>query len=174
MKEFSTAVFMFIVPGIVANVTHMIIVKKDLFPFLAIPLSEKWLGKNKTLRGFLYLPLAMGIVCLTDSMIAGPFSASHFSDLYIGMGLGLAYMLSELPNSFVKRRVGILSGESSGKFRILQLIIDKADSLTGACIFYYLLMKTEVWQAFALFLFSLLLHISISYLLVLSKLKKSI
>lgn len=174
MSEFKLHIYLFIIPGIIGNVAHMIVVKKNWFSFLAIPVSTAVFGQNKTLRGFVFLPLAIGASCLILSWIAGPFSSTPFNDFLIGMGLGLAYMLAELPNSFLKRKLGIAPGESAGKFSFFQLVVDKTDSLLGACIFYFFAMKTGFGVILTLFVVSFLLHISISYLLVVTKLKKSI
>jgi hypothetical protein len=174
MARFSIHIFMFIIPGIVGNVMHMIIVKKNMFAFIAKPISDKWFGKNKTYRGFIFLPLAMGLVCITESILYGPFSTGYLRDLYIGMGLGFIYMLSELPNSFIKRRLGITTGSTSSDHRIVQLIADKTDSLIGATVFYFFMMKIQAWETLLLFTISLILHFSISWLLVLMNLKKSI
>jgi len=174
MDEFKVHIYMFIIPGIIGNVAHMLVVKKDLLSFFAKPISVEMFGKNKTFRGFVFLPLVIGTVCLLESFFIGPFSKDYLSDFLIGFGLGLAYMLAELPNSYLKRRQGIAPGESSGKNRIFQLVIDKSDSLIGACIFYYFAMNTGFISILVLFIVSFLFHISISYLLVLTKLKKSI
>jgi len=165
---------MFIISGIIGNVAHMFVVKKDMLPFLAKPISVAVFGKNKTFRGFVFLPLAIGTVCLLESLFFGPFSTNYLSDFLIGVGLGLAYMLAELPNSYFKRKRGIAPGEWAGKNRIYQVVIDKSDSLIGACIFYYFAMNTGINTILLLFVISFLLHISISYLLVIMKLKKSI
>lgn len=174
MTEFKVHIYLFIIPGIIGNVAHMLVVKKDLFSFFAKPISPDLFGKNKTLRGFVFLPLAIGTVCLLESLLLGPFSNDLLNDFLIGFGLGLAYMLAELPNSYLKRRQGIAPGESAGNNRIFQLVIDKSDSLIGACIFYYFAMNTGFSAILLLFISSFLLHISISFLLVLTKLKKSI
>ncbi len=174
MNEFKVHIYLFIIPGIIGNVAHMIVVKKDLLSFLAKPISTERFGLNKTLRGFVFLPLAIGTVCLLESVFIGPFSKNYLSDFLIGFGLGLAYMLAELPNSFFKRRQGIAPGESAGKNKFFQLVIDKSDSLFGACIFYYFAMNTGFSTILLLFIISFLLHIIISYLLVIMKLKKSI
>jgi hypothetical protein len=174
MNGFSINVFMFIIPGIIGNVLHMIIVKKNMFAYLAIPVSVRLFGENKTLRGFIFLPLAMGLVCISESFIIGPFSINHLKDLYVGMGLGFVYMLSELPNSFIKRQLGIPTGASSENYKILQLFADKTDSLIGASVFYFFMMQIQAWETVLLFTISLILHFSISYLLVLMNLKKSI
>jgi len=165
---------MFIIPGIIGNVAHMVVVKKDLLSFLAKPVSPGLFGENKTFRGFVFLPIAIGLGCLLGSIFKGPFSTGYFSDFLIGVGLGLAYMLAELPNSFIKRRRGIAPGKSAHGFWVFQLIIDKADSLIGACIFFYFAMNTGLNQIVILFAVSFFLHISISYFLVVIKLKKSI
>ncbi len=174
MDDFRVHIYMFLIPGIIGNVAHMVIVKKDLFSFLARPVSVEMFGRNKTLRGFVFLPLAMGTVCLLESLFIGPFNTHYLNDFLVGLGLGLAYMLAELPNSYLKRRQGIAPGESAENSRIFQLIIDKTDSLIGACIFYYFATNTDLRIIAVLFMVSFLLHISISYLLVLTKLKKSI
>ena len=174
MGGFKIHIYMFIIPGIIGNVLHMIVVNKNLLSFLAKPISVEMFGTNKTFRGFVFLPLAIGTVCLLESFFIGPFSTYYLSDFLIGLSLGLAYMLAELPNSFLKRRLGIAPGESAPNFRFFQLFIDKTDSLTGACIFYYFAMKTSFSVILLLFIISFLLHISISYILVLTKLKKSI
>ncbi len=174
MTGFSISVFMFIIPGIVGNVMHMVIVKKNMFPNLAIPVSIRLFGENKTIRGFIFLPLAMGFVCIAESFIVGPFCIDHIKDLYVGMGLGFVYMLSELPNSFIKRRLGIPTGASSENYKILQLIADKTDSLIGATVFYFFMMEIQFRETVLLFTISLILHFSISWLLVLMNLKKSI
>lgn len=174
MNCFRVHIFLFIIPGIIGNVAHMIVVKKNLLPSLARPVSVELFGKNKTLRGFVFLPLAIGIVCLLESFLFGPFGIGYLRDFWIGIGLGLAYMLAELPNSYFKRRQGIAPGESAGNNRIFQILMDKSDSLIGACIFYYFAMNTGFGAILLLFIISFLLHVSISYLLVVMKLKKSI
>jgi hypothetical protein len=174
MNQFSVHIYLFIIPAIIGNVAHMIVVKKDLFPFLAKPISLETFGENKTYRGFVFLPIAIGTVCLLESIVIGPFSKNYLSDLFVGFGLGLAYMLAELPNSYIKRKKGIAPGQSAPNNRIFQLIIDKTDSLIGACIFYFFAMQTGFQTIAILFTVSFLLHISISYLLVIMKLKKSI
>ena len=174
MNDFKTHIFLFILPGIIGNVAHMIVVKKDWFSFLAFPISTPAFGENKTFRGFVFLPLAIGAACLAFSLLFGPLSTNPFNDFLIGMGLGLSYMIAELPNSFLKRKLGIAPGESAANFSFLQLFIDKTDSLLGACIFYFFAMNTGFGVIALLFTVSFLLHISISYLLVVTKLKKSI
>jgi CDP-diacylglycerol--serine O-phosphatidyltransferase len=174
MTDISIYIFLFIIPGLLGNVSHMVVVKKDIFRCLSIPLSIKLFGRNKTWRGFIYLPVAMGFICLIESTLFGPFSKDHLKDVLISTALGLVYMISELPNSAFKRRLGIAAGESAPRFRIIQLIIDKTDSLAGACIFFAWVLQIKFAEILLLFLFCVLLHFGISYLLFVLGLKKSI
>lgn len=53
----------------------------------------------------------------------------------IGLLLGLAYSLFELPNSFLKRRIGIDSGgDARGPRRLIFATLDQADSVIGCVL----------------------------------------
>jgi len=119
------------------------------------------------------LPILSAAVGAVMSYSFGPFTKANTSDILIAGCLGIMYILSELPNSFTKRRLGIKSG-SVGTNKRLQLIIDKTDSLIGICIFYFLVVDISVIGLLIIFLISLLTHLALSYLLVLIGLKKSI
>lgn len=56
------------------------------------------------------------------------------SPLLLGSVFGLSYSLSELPNSFVKRRFGIAPGAVSPRHRFAQYVIDQADSAAGGTV----------------------------------------
>ena len=83
-------------------------------------------------------------------------------------------MVFELPNSYVKRKLGIAQGEYSKSHKVLQLLIDKVDSLLGVFVFYYFATSVPFITILVLFLAAFLIHISLSYLLVVLKIKKSI
>lgn len=108
------------------------------------------------------------------SLAMGPINQNLLTDTGIGAGLGLVYMLSELPNSFVKRRLGIATGESTGRYKTFQLIIDKTDSLFGTCLFYYIATSVPFTYIALFFVIAFILHLSISTLLYRIKLKKNI
>ncbi|MGK0428141.1 MAG: CDP-diacylglycerol--serine O-phosphatidyltransferase [Ulvibacter sp.] len=158
---------------VLANTCHIIFVKKKWLSFLYIPLSTAAFGKNKTLRGFILLPLFSGFWVFIFSFWQGPFMNDIWHDLSIGFVLGMVYLLSELPNSFVKRRLGIANGEHSKKYKGLQMIIDKVDSLVGMLIFYYLVTTINATETLMLFLFSLFVSLSVSFVLYSLKIKKS-
>jgi hypothetical protein len=152
----------------------MIVVKYDWFSQLAKPISELLFGSSKTYRGFIILPVLTGTIALANNLLFGPFGVSLGYTFFIGLVLGFAYLLFELPNSYFKRRLGIAPGEQSEKYRILQFVIDKLDSLIGVLLFYYLFMSISFYDLLVLFAVAFLIHITISYLLVLLNIKRSI
>ena len=131
MNDLYIHIYLFFLPLILGNVLHMIIVNRNWFNGLAFPISKKLLGNSKTYRGIIVLPILTGLLALISSFWFGPFEMSLAYDAFVGFGLGLAYILAELPNSFVKRRLGLANGEQSKKYKYLQIFTDKSDSLIG-------------------------------------------
>jgi ABC-type bacteriocin/lantibiotic exporter with double-glycine peptidase domain len=158
---------------ILANVGHMVLVKKDGLSFLSIPIAPQALGQNKTLRGFIVLPILSAFFLGVFSFLKGPFLGDIIYDIAAGLGFGLAYLLAELPNSYIKRRLGIANGEHSKKYRVLQIFVDKSDSLIVMIFFYYSLGLISLIDSLYLFFVALLISLSVSYLLFSFKLKKS-
>src|SRR5438445_5057346 len=91
----------------------------------AIPLDggrtfrgQRLFGANKTLRGFVIMVPATGVsfALLADvagrlpSGLAGPWPVPSADYALLGMWAGLGFMLGELPNSFVKRQLGVAPG----------------------------------------------------------------
>lgn len=171
--DFRTHIFLLFLPLIIANVLHMVIVKKDGLSTWAIPISVKQFGTSKTWRGFIILPLV-------TALLTWFFNATFLQDilgnleaLLLGFGLGFSYMVWELPNSYIKRRLGIANGQKSKKMPLLQVFTDKADSLIGVFLFYYGVMSVSFLDVVILFALSMAIHMSLSYLLYSLKIKKS-
>ena len=193
-----------LIPLIVSNVLHMVLVKKNGLTSLCIPLNSTLFGPNKTLRGFLFVPFVNGILYLVVNWPGGwllsglspesylqqeinighdPTYQSYSIDINflnlllmqvsIGAVYGLFYMLIELPNSWIKRRMGIASGESSTRFRWFFTLLDKTDSAIGVSLFFGFLNDFNIEMMLQFFLCASSLHFGISGLLVLSKIKKS-
>ena len=138
-----------IAPLLVAGAVHGPVIKRDLLPWLARPLDlgrtfrgERVLGANKTWRGLLLMSAVSVLVVLLQKQLyaIGPFrsiSALDYSEtswLALGLALGLGYSLSELPNSFVKRRLGIPPGGVSRRRAVGQYLVDQADSAIGGTL----------------------------------------
>lgn len=172
MSDFYIHLYLFFLPLILGNVLHMIIVKCDWFKSSAFPISKRLFGENKTYRGIIVLPILTGLLALLSSFWFGPFEMSVEYNFFVGFGLGLTYILAELPNSYIKRRLGIANGAQSKKYKYLQYFTDKADSLIGVSVFYFLVTAVSFETILVLFCMGIVLHISLSQLLVLIKIKK--
>lgn len=167
MSDFMKHIFVVIVPLVLANSIHMVVVKMNLLHSIHQPLWVWGFGRNKTWRGMLFVPLANAMI-LTLLAAITPLDIS--SPAIPGFILGLGYMLSELPNSFVKRRMGIASGEHRG---ILFSVIDKMDSAVGVVLVYTLMGYATWGTSLLLLLIASTTHIAVSVLLVMLRLKSS-
>jgi hypothetical protein len=177
--------FLFIIiPLILSNILHMIVAKQNYFAHLAIPISESWFGKNKTLRGFIVLTLLNGLISLLMSWVFTDPQNLFFAtgcDITImdmlnafnmGCILGFTYMIFELPNSWFKRKIGIPVGETTPKKGWIFSLFDKMDSTFGVSLMIYWLLRVSFLEALMFFGIAVLTHIFFSWLLVLTKIKK--
>ena len=170
MNKLVTHLIIVIVPLIMSNSLHMWLVKKSWLSFLNVPVSEAQFGKNKTWRGFIFLVLVNSFL---ESVVLQIFSISVAHAAWLGASLGFSYALFELPNSFLKRRLGIASGETHSEYGFLFKAIDKSDSAFGVSLVYYLLGYVDAQLAFLLFLSSCLTHVVLSWFLVRIKIESS-
>ncbi len=159
-----------ILPLILSNVLHMVVVKKNAMSILVIPIWKEGFGKNKTWRGLLFLPVCNAVFLFIIDRL---FQLNVVEPIILGATLGLVYMLSELPNSFVKRRLGIKSGERSENYHFIVQLIDKMDSAIGVTLTYFILGYANIQTVLLLLVFASGTHILVSYILVLLKIKKS-
>ena len=163
--------YLVFIPGILANVSHMFLVKANGFSKLIIPIHEQLFGKNKTFRGFIVLIVFTAFFTGLCSLLVEDYSIIR--GLGIGALLGFTYAFFELPNSFLKRRLGIKAGGKANRNKLLITILDKMDSTFGVSFVYYLLSDLTVLEGVFLFLGSVGLHVFFSFLLVAVKVKKS-
>jgi CDP-diacylglycerol--serine O-phosphatidyltransferase len=159
-----TALFLAI-PLIVSGCLHMWVVSKNLLPKLAMPIAKPWFGANKTWRG---------VVVMMVATIPGVYLA-HFIEpwlgqyllvsintvdpILLGLVLGFAYALFELPNSYIKRRLNIQPGERSENNTFLFSLMDQADSAIGCAIAYWLIISPPVSVMLWMVLLGTLVHI---------------
>ena len=180
--ELSTQLLMWsvLLPLLLSNVAHMVLVKKEGLSRWSIPISTKWFGPNKTYRGLLFVPLANALLFTLLQLVGRSWwewpsptaNTPALELLSIGALYGMAYVLFELPNSWLKRRLGIAAGQSSRKFAAFFLLLDKSDSALGVSL-AFVLLNSESIGFWPFFFTAVLLHASISALLVLLKIKKS-
>ncbi|MCC0178713.1 CDP-archaeol synthase [Waterburya agarophytonicola K14] len=127
----------------IAGVIEAVLWKTKVFQWLNIPIQTELFGANKKWRGLISLPLAMlaSVYLLHLVEIYLPFipeDAILFSDfnlLEFGLLVGFVFNLSELPNSFIKRRLDIPPGDESSK---MFYFVDHMDSTYGVLILWYL------------------------------------
>lgn len=99
-------------------------------------------GANKKLRGLLMMPIAsMAVFALLAGargaypawLAAGMWEMSTAEYALLGLACGLAFMLAELPNSFVKRQLDVAPGDEPRQkwLRPVCFVIDRGDSTLG-------------------------------------------
>jgi hypothetical protein len=138
------AVYLFS-PLFVAAALSGVVLRFDLLPALRRPLDggatlggRRVFGDNKTLRGLL-----VGVVGATAGVLAQRYLVGaraggvalldyeHVHPVALGAAIGGGAILGELPNSFVKRRVGVAPGAAGkGALGALFYVWDQIDLLT--------------------------------------------
>lgn len=132
------------VPIVFGGVMHMVAVKKAWLPGLVRPISQACFGANKTWRGMLLVPILSGVGALLLLPLMWlspqwlPATLQGGENLMLaGVAGGLGYVLAELPNSFIKRRLGVAPGATPQRYRSLYILADQLDSGIGAGIAYF-------------------------------------
>ena len=157
-----------IAPVLVAGLGQVVVLKLGLLNHLATPIDRgvKWLGMpllgpRKTWRGVAVMTVLSALVASAQALAAGrsrhlralsPFDYRRVNPVLLGFGLGLGYCLAELPNSFVKRRLGITPAGTSKHWASVQYVVDQSDSVVGCLValrFFYKPTRLETRVAFA-------------------------
>lgn len=165
-------------PLVIGGILHMVAVKRDILSYLKKPIHQRWFGANKTWRGFIIMPLATWPGVILGQWIESLVDLSTpllltTSSIVLAVALGLAYCLAELPNSFIKRRIGIKEGQTSERGKIFFIILDQADSAFGCLIAYKLLIPIS-WSIFwGTIIFGTIIHLFFNLLLYSLKIRKN-
>jgi hypothetical protein len=145
-----------------AGVFQTLWLKSALSRRFAIPLDagvtfrgRRLLGENKTWRGLVIMIPATGAAffALAWLLTGGPVGGGGLWDLSptayagVGLGAGFGFMAGELPNSFLKRQLGIPPGAAAtGQLaKPLFFVLDRLDSITGMLLALSLLVATP-WR----------------------------
>ena len=179
-------IYITMMPLIFAGIFNMIFTKTNLYKKNKFPIDfgrnfvdgKRLFGDNKTYIGF----ISMIVFCLIFQVIWGiiccKFEFENFNELYliysntihfnilVGLLFGFTYMICELPNSFIKRRINIVPGKTDkGLKGVIFFVIDQIDSLIG--VFFVLMLLNGM--SFSRYLLYLLVgavtHILINLLL---------
>jgi len=151
-----------------AGVAHVLWLRSRLAGQFSQPLDlgltlrgRRLFGDNKRLCGFMVLPAAAALSFavlgslqpgLPGWLAQGMWELGPRRYAELGFVAGLAFMAAELPNSFLKRQLGIGPGEQPrrGPLRAVFLLADRLDSLLGMLIAVSLLVPlpaaTWVWM----------------------------
>ena len=180
--------------SIIAGILNMIFCKINIFNIPNVPIDmnknfidgKRIFGNNKTWKGFfgyiflnIFCSIILGIICNIFNLN----SLNYFYMIYpnniiyntlFGLLLGLAYALFELPNSFMKRRIGIEPGKTiKGIKKIFFIFLDQADSIFGIVLVICLFYPLTISQYFLYVLLGAITHIIINILLYFMKLRKN-
>jgi CDP-2,3-bis-(O-geranylgeranyl)-sn-glycerol synthase len=133
----------FMLPAYAANALPVVFNRFNLFSYLAKPVDfntrlfgKPLFGHSKTFRGFI-VGVGGGIIfgviqyflySISSIQNISLIDYSLINSFYIGFLLGLGALFGDLIKSFLKRRIGISSGNS-------WLIFDQIDYAIGALIF---------------------------------------
>jgi len=172
-------------PVIFAAIFHMIVVKQNWLRKLCFPLdhyktyqNHRIFGNHKTYRGLVIMVLAAVFFTYILYRLLNFFPVlqvynlldmQHYSFVFYGFLFGFGYVVGELPNSFIKRRLEVKEGKTSSFW---MRIIDQIDS-----VFIIMLLLVAfshfTWKHFIVGVFFYgLLHAAINYLLFLVGLRK--
>jgi hypothetical protein len=162
-------------PVLGAALLHAPVLALDLFPSLKRPLDggRSWrgarvLGDNKTWRGALFM--TSGVLLATLALWQWPWWRGQLpadvrdaGPVLIGLLLGLGTVLGELPNSFLKRRIGVAPGtqrRSAGG--VLLTLFDQGDFVLGIWVLLLPVWVMPVWQLLLAFAVVTAVHLVIN------------
>lgn len=178
---------LFLLPVILAGCCNMIYVKIPYIRMRNAPMDggrmardgKRLLGDHKTWQGFMGMILWTGLW-----MVAAAWVYTHIEwvrklavvDYHLwrfpmeaflyGCAWGFGYVLFELPNSYVKRRIDIAPGQNASGWRgALFLFIDQADSVLGCMAFMLLFYRPNRQEALMIFVMGVGIHYLINLFL---------
>ena len=139
-------------PLLLASIIEALLWKTPLFATLSYPIQADWFGSNKQWRGLVSLPLAHWIsvwlfqILENSTSLISPILLNSFNPVLYGVLIGFVFNLSELPNSFIKRRLQIPPGDESNP---IFYWIDHMDSPYGMLLVLYFCFKLATLSFFS-------------------------
>ena len=173
-----------LMPVVIAGAANMLFTKTQLYRSHSSPIDggksfsdgKRIFGDNKTWAGFFGMIAATALAQVMWGLLTASSGAiSSRNELYqsfdntllfnaaAGAMFGLAYVLCELPNSFIKRRLDIKPGKTSHGFKgALFFIIDQIDSLLGVVLLLALFTGLTLPQYIQYIVLGALTHIALN------------
>jgi hypothetical protein len=160
MREFYVITYLFL-PLLVGLALHGFSIKYDILAFLCRPIDRgrkfrgrRIFGENKTYRGVVVVSLGtaigFGLQSLLFHRIASIrsvelFDYPFFKSVALGLAMGVAARLSELPNSFIKRQFEIAPGTAAKGWKsVIFYIYDQIDFLLGAWLVLAIMVPVTI------------------------------
>ena len=181
-------------PLILAGIANMAWCKSGILARTKRPIDggrclsdgQRIFGDNKTWKGVIGYILFNTLFALLWGLLCGMagwerlnfFYVLHDNtpafNLLIGLLLGLAYSLFELPNSFLKRRLGITPGKSvSGARKVFFVFLDQADSIFGCALVVWMFYDLGALLYLLFVLVGAVTHIAMNMLLYFAGLRRN-
>lgn len=149
--------------------------------------GRRALGENKTWIGFVSMVLFCTAFQILLGILCNSFGWNDYNQLYdkfdntiwynalFGFIVGLVYMVSELPNSFIKRRLNIDAGKTKKGFvGSIFFVVDQIDSLVGVMFVLYLFSGFSIGRYFGYVGLGALTHIVVNLVLYFSRVRKNV
>jgi CDP-archaeol synthase len=170
-----------VLPVVLGGLGHVAVLKTNLLSSLTVPIDNgaRWRGRpvfgaNKTWRGVV---LMTGLTALASgaqvavarnnrwSSALDVLESARVNAWLGGAACGLTYCLAELPNSFIKRQLGIAPGGHAIRAARVQYVVDQADSVAGCLVALRLLYRARARDLLSAFGLGLTIHIAIDQLI---------
>ncbi len=185
-----------LMPVVIAGAANMVFTKTQLYRSHNSPIDggksfsdgKRIFGDNKTWAGFFGMTAAAALAQILWGMLSAASEAiGSRNELYLsfdntllfnaaaGALFGLAYVLFELPNSFIKRRLDIQPGKTErGLKGAVFFVIDQVDSLFGVVLILALFSGLTFTQYIQYIILGAFTHIALNALLFAMKIRRNI
>ena len=170
-----------LMPVILGGIGNMIFVKTTFYKNHNKPIDsgKNIFGKNKTWIGAFSMIIQVTIfqIILSYTVLSKyNYIYENYENilklnLIVGLLLGTAYIIFELPNSFVKRRLNIEPGKTKNW---ISYIIDQIDSIIGVTIILCFYTDMTIIQFLAYIILGAITHSLINLILYFVKIRKNI
>ena len=170
-----------VLPVVLGGLGHVAVLKTNVLRSLAVPIDNgarlrgrPVFGENKTWRGIALMTGLTALASGTQAALArrnrwtsalDVLQSARVNAWLTGALCGLTYCLAELPNSFVKRQLGIAPGARATRASRLQYVVDQADSVAGCLLALRLLYRAAARELITAFALGITVHIGIDQLI---------
>ncbi|MBS1122712.1 MAG: putative CDP-diglyceride synthetase [Deltaproteobacteria bacterium] len=164
-------------PLLLASALSAIVLKYDLLRSLRRPIDHGWkvrgrriFGDSKTWRGVVVAVVG----CVAGVAIQRAVAGDHLASISLvdyraldfvpfGISMGIGAMLGELPNSFIKRQLGIAPGKTTtGPLRGVFYLWDQVDLIAGAWLTISPWVRPSPGVVVASFVLAAVIHPTVS------------